>query len=327
MCEKGSTDEHNAASSLVALLAACPELTRVEVVLFTREFIPDIAAALRLSFPTLTKVSIHRCWRSGKVGSPTPSLVRYFVELMDITTLDSFALDGMEPNGEDEEDELAGLPPLPFSVKNLRLGLFNLPFFNGVSCLPTAPTSLRLLVSRPTTPLLRPSFPSSKRPGLHLETFALVPSGWSTHMSFDDYGGDADGLLVPVDFFSLVPQIRILDLLATRSLSVKHIETLSQHSLRISHLYFDDCHWLADRPLDESRPGWQALLFPQKQLAALFSTFANLEYINLGIVPVNKHEALTEGFIEAFESRGIKLEYKQALCSDWMSSTCSPEDW
>ncbi|GAA5852206.1 hypothetical protein JCM8547_006698 [Rhodosporidiobolus lusitaniae] len=311
---------------LCAMFKACPALKSTVVVVSTPEQVAQVVEALHPSLPTLSRVRL--CSNTDGGAKLTPALVRQFVATLGADSLEQFEISDIAQ--DEQTDEPVPLPLLPFAVRRVVLSVSDshVPFDGIVTCLPTPLHSLR------SFEVCSHSFdPESllslvKIVGVHLEELAICERSEPVLVGYDEYGALANGISVPLEVFSLLPNIRTLELVSVRCLSVERIRGLSRNSPRLTSLDLTEGFWLGDGPIDKTVPGWQGRLFPQPELAALLSTLANLESVDLGVLPVSRHEPLAEKLVKPLEDKGVYLQYTQTLCA--VSDTCkvcSGDQW
>ncbi|EGU11265.1 Proteophosphoglycan 5 [Rhodotorula toruloides ATCC 204091] len=95
----------------------------------------------------------------------------------------------------------------------------------------------------------------------------------------DSYGAGGAALLVPHEFYTLLPNLEDLQLRGFAALSLKRLSLLAEHSPKLAHLDFVQCVWVKDDAT--------SALFPVDHITRALLAFKQLEYAHLGVVPVS----------------------------------------
>ncbi|BGP09484.1 hypothetical protein JCM10049v2_005355 [Rhodotorula toruloides] len=95
----------------------------------------------------------------------------------------------------------------------------------------------------------------------------------------DSYGTGGAALVVPHDFYTLLPNLEHLQLRGFAALSLQRLCLFAEHSPKLAHLDFMYSVWIKDDAT--------SALFPIDAVTHALLAFKSLKYAHLGVVPVS----------------------------------------
>ncbi|GAA5904192.1 hypothetical protein JCM6882_003973 [Rhodosporidiobolus microsporus] len=284
----------------LAMLEACPRLVGLGLSLKNATQVTKLHRALSPSFGTLKKVKLLN-------STPRPltaELVHKLVAKLEVDELERFEV----INPDDQESATSAEPLLAFKVQIVELYLPMKPFPATTQLLPVDLSSLRSLTLHTAAYSTSDLLALVKLVGPHLHKLVLRPPYANYSLRYSTYGQDFSGPTAPLEIFSLLPQIRHLELPHARAFSVARIQALVHASPHLVTLFCRESTWVSDGASLDTISGWQSRLFPQAQLAALFSTFPCLKDLDLGIIPVLP-EHPTSTLTRPLKERGVEVVF------------------
>ncbi|BGP17784.1 hypothetical protein JCM10213v2_005826 [Rhodosporidiobolus nylandii] len=306
----GQTKEY---SWLLATVEACPKLREIGVAFRSVTQANKLLRALTPSFPTLQSVIFRGLASHAMSGE----LLHKFAAKLGVEGLDKVEVVSLNSANPSKQ------PSLPYRVRSLVLSLYGLAFSTSQQFLPSSQAaSLRSLSVNCDTYSPSALLELVELVGATLTTLRVFPALPFYSHSYEYYGQQHSGPVVPAALFSLLPHLRHLELpSSSAALSVDRMRTLSRSSPELVSLVCHDSVWISDTPgATRDSTAWQAALFPQAELANIFTSFPKLKEVDLGLVPLQPSHSIA-ALEDPLVSKGVDVEYE--FCRSSKRKACS----
>ncbi|GAA6032137.1 hypothetical protein JCM8097_007091 [Rhodosporidiobolus ruineniae] len=297
-------------SWLLAMLAACPHLNKVDLVFETSAEIKLVLRALRPSLPTLRSMEIVSV-SSYKLDR---SHLRRFFRKLGLKELDHFEL---------RFGTAAPAKPcrIPLRLRSLSLALHEgtVPLYHFLPPQPSYLRSLRLDSVDPNTPpheiLALFLLAGASLTTLYLDTAQTTRWG-PCPCSVSDFN-PPQTVFLPEGLFSRLPTIRHLTLHHCCGLTIESIRALSNSSPNLVKLDLRACCWNDNDPdPDDDDWDWDFDHLSLEELANVFRSFRQLKYVEVGRIPLETDGEPTM-LKSALEAQGVEVVGRSCFEADY----------
>lgn len=309
------------------VVKACPSVLSLSLPISTAAQVTKLVKPLR-DLTSVQRVQLE--WAEGSTGL-TRSLLLYWCEETRLDQLASLSVPDLYIKTSKKDQLRNKISTLYTTLQSIELCSVIINFTTLASLVPTTtPSSLRSLsisfsldyhvgyISPTLTSLLN-------HIGAQLHTFALITldidyPGERRRLS--QYGVHHSGLDYPLEIFSLLPNLVHSTLRGCRTLSLDKVTSLLTSSTNLKTLDFAEGVWLSFKTKASKTEEATRVDFPIKELARAFSGMEELEWVNLGWVPVTEWEKIVE--MEGLKNaRGQELKVEYVTCgSETLCYSC-----